>query len=407
MKVFLKKWAVHIFFVLILVDIIFFLNQTIKDRGIFEYFGVDYRLWYSTGNIIRYKGIGSIYNFDLQGFFQKQVFDTYSIRSNQSMEFWPLPLPYLSIFALPMIVLSYVKPLDGFLIWTILHILISVLYLLLFIRRLHLNIRMYYLVIIFISLPFFLNFLFAQVNLLLLIATGEFIVNYKKGKEEIAGICLAGLLLKPQNLLLVIPGLIYLRKWKILKGLTLAGLLILLVSLLLVGHDGILGLINTILNWPSQLGDSGMNLLAFSTNLDKVVPQFISKIIIICFYILLLFNIGKNWVDYKNGKNPFDFIALLFCTFLITFAISPHANIYMAMLIIPFGLVLFSNQWLSSKLSFYWLFVPITLFLITSWISPGLAHAVAGMAMLFVNILLASQMSNTKQGASLINDNYR
>ena len=379
-------------FILLIISVVLFVVRTTMTRGYFEYIGVDYRLWYSTGLIIRNHGIQNIYNYDLQGYYQRQLFDTYSIPNRASMDFWPLPLPYLSVFTLPMVLLTLLEPMPGFVIWTVINLGVAYYFLSRFIGKSHLNLPRIYILIIFFSFPFLLNTLFAQVNLLLLISVGEFIVNLRDSKNRTAGGWLTGLLIKPQLLLLLIPGLIYLRKWKILAGFAIGGLLVVLGSLLLVGFSGSFDYASTILNWPSVLGDSGMNLLALSTNLNKFLPDIISKTLILFLYLLFLLLIIINWIDYRINYEKSSFEALLLATFLTTFTLSPHSNVYMAIMIIPLGFILLDKKILSERLAFYWCLFPVVLFLLVGTYSVGAAHAVGGMSMLFVNMLVSNRL---------------
>jgi len=387
-----QSLVIKVIFVFLAVGIVFFVIKTTISRGLFEYIGVDYRLWYSTGSIIRYHGVPNIYDFNLQAFYQQELFNEYSIPHRTSMDFWPLPLPYLSIFTLPMVFLTLFQPIPGLIIWTVINLFVSFFYIKRFLKKYQLMPRHFYILIFLLSFPFVLNTLFAQVNLILLISFGEFILNSTNSRGRVAGAWMAGLLIKPQLLILLIPVLIYLKKWKILLGFTIASVVIILLSILLVGFSGLKDYASTILNWPSVLGDSGMNLLALETNFKKFMPDTISIIIILFLYILFLVQLVKSWINYKKYAKEKKFEVLIMSTLLTTFTVSPHSNVYMAIMIIPLGFVIFTNKIISEKLVFAWLIFPITLFLLVGTYSVGTAHAIVGMAMLFVNMIVSNAL---------------
>jgi len=392
MQKYIKKWGLLVLNLFLLFLIFLFVLNTLRDRGLFEYIGIDFRLWYSTGSIIRLHGISSIYDSSLQSFYQRELYEGFSISNYASMPFWPLPLTYLPIFTLPMYFLSFFTPVFGFVIWITQNLIIGYLYLLTWIKRAEIVLSRYKVLVVLISLPFLLNIILTNVNLILLILVGELVIGLKNGKEELTGIFLAGLLLKPQNLILVIPGLIYLRKWKVLKGFVIASAIILLISVVLVGKNGIIGLVDTIINWPDQLGDSGMTLIAFSANMKKFLPDILVKVITIFFYVILIVNLGKVWVWNKKANDDQHFVIFFYITLLTTFSLSPHGNVHMAMMIIPLGLYLYSLGIVKSIAAFLWIYIPLFLFLIIGMISVGLAHIIGGMAMLFVNILMSSKV---------------
>jgi len=86
--------------------------------------------------------------------------------------------------------------------------------------------------------PVFANFINGQVNVFLLVCTGEFLRNVMEDHPFTAGLWLGGLLLKPQVLILIVPVILILRYWKIFAGFFASSAVILLTSLALSGWNG-------------------------------------------------------------------------------------------------------------------------------------------------------------------------
>jgi hypothetical protein len=274
--------------ILLIMGYTVFIVRNVSDRGLFEYVGIDYRLWYSSGMIARYHGFSEIYNPELQSHYQLPLYKKYARISSASMNFWPLPLPNLPIFILPMIVLTIFPPITGFIIWSLINSIGTYTYLVWFFRRNNLPISPTFLLLGLLSLPAFLNIIFGQINLLLLISIGESITTFRKGDEFKTGAWLALLLSKPQTLLLLIPCFLIARKNKVIIGFLFWSLILLITSFLICGREAIMGPFRVITNWPTILGDSGTNFLSLANNVTKFAPLYVANSILILSTISLI-----------------------------------------------------------------------------------------------------------------------
>jgi hypothetical protein len=380
-----------------------FVWWNISYRGIFEYIGIDYRLLYASGMIARYHGFASIYDVVLQTQYQSPLYYLYPKFTTMIMEFWPLPLPYLPVFIVPFLMLTFFTPINGFLIWSAINLVGTCLYIMSFLKRENLSLPLYKFLFIFLSLPLFLNLIFGQVNLWLFICLGEFSLALMNKRDLKSGLWLGGLLLKPQLLILFIPGLLIQKKNKVLIGLLFSSLFFFLVSLILAGEASISGPINVILHWPtSVLGDSGMNLLSLSNNLSKNIPFEFTRILLIIFSILFFLVGIKLWIPRKNSMDPENIDLLILTTFAITCTISPHSNVHMAIPIILLGLSAYLRNQIPASLVLCWVLIPSTLFLIVSFASIGDAHAVGGTAVLGMNIAIIIWMILKRDSKSIV-----
>jgi hypothetical protein len=360
----------------------------IQQRGIFEYAGVDFRLQYATGMIIRQKGVAAIYDYATQSQYQLPLYQSFSVDTPASMDFWPLPLPYLAVFCAPMLMWSFFPPMPGFLVSCLINFLGPLVYGWFFLKRSGMRPKLIHYLYILASVPFFFNLIFGQVNLWLLVCAGEAYLAFQRQKPIQSGLWLAGLLLKPQLLLLLIPYFILKRQGRVLLGFLGGSVTVGFLSIALAGQAAITGPLNTIRSWPTVLGDSGMNLLTLKGNLDQSFPNILGTVIVISLTLITVFLSLYPW--FKGGafhqsiSSPLLFASLLAaaCT------IAPHANIYMALPLIPFLLLSKENQGIPEWIRCIWFCLPSVSFLLLSGIHVGVAHTLMGTMLLIMNLFI-------------------
>lgn len=380
-----KYW---IFAFVLFIAYICFVASTYSKRGAFEYVGIDFRLWYSTGMIARYHGFSHIYDFDLQTIYQKPLYNMAN-PTNMSMPFWPLPLPYISVFTLPMYFLSFFSPKVGFILWTIINLIIYIWYCNSFCKRNNIQIHLYYQIASILCLPLFLNFFLGQVNLIMLISLGESVTALRNRQELMSGLWLAGLILKPQTLLLFLPIFILQRKNTVIRGLILGSFLLILISLFLSGFEGLTGPFNVITNWSTLnhqdiLGDSGTTFLSLFLNLIKVMPIPPAFIIVFLLTILVVSLVGWLWIK----KEKLTINALFLFTFTISCTITPHSNIHMLIPLLPLLLLAVEEGQVTKGFTLIWIFIPAYSFILFGLASTEYAHVAGGLSMMVVNLTL-------------------
>lgn len=371
-----------------ILEYIAFAIWMVLSRGIFEYIGVDYRLWYATGMIARFHGFDQIYYYSLQAQYQLPLYIQYAHIGLMSMPFWALPLPYLSAFTIPMVLLTFVNPVTGFVAWTVISVVGTLVYVGFFLKRNQITIERHSLLIIAGSTPFLFNVLLGQVNLWLMIALGEAMIAYSHKHTFWAGFWLAGLLLKPQLLLLLVPLILITRNWKVLAGFTAGSALVGGISFTISGMAAIEGPINTLRSWPSSLNDSGMNILTFVTNLQKFIPQNLAWVLVVLMFIFTIMLYIKWMLSNMNSGATARMELYLLVTLAVTCSISPHSNIYMALPMLLPGMVALAKRQIPRWLALTWALAPSTVFLLIAPLSVGGAHAMLGTTMLLVNLSL-------------------
>jgi len=384
--------------IIALFGFIIFILWNYFNRGLFEYIGIDYRLWYSSGWIAREYGFSHIYDQALQSFYQSQLVDLFSSPSKWSMPFWPLPLPYLSIFVLPMLGLTIIKPVQGFLIWTVINTIGTIIYVSWFQRRMGWSVPKKVFLPVIISLPVLLNILFGQIYLLLLVALGESLILIRKERLFEAGLWLGLLLLKPQTLILIIPYLVISKKYRILLGTFISSFGLILLSFILSGKQAFLGPYRVITSWPVILADSSVNLLSLAANISKFASDYIPVLItlisiLITIYFVLRYFSAQQW-NLRLDHVEVDFLVLYNATCLI----APHANIHMLLPLVILLLTAYQKRYLTSRWLLIWGITPLLVFLITSIGSIGIAHNIAAIIQVLMSVFILYELSlvNTK-----------
>lgn len=355
-------------------------------RGLFEYVGVDHRLWYATAGIIRDHGLASVYEPSLQAEYQLPLYEQYSRPDPFAMPFRPLPFPYLPLFASCLVLLLPFPPVTGLLLSTFLKTAVVLVYLWSLVRRTRPTRHSLPISLVLLSLPMFLNLLLAGMNVWLLIALGESLMALRRGKDWQAGLWLGGLLLKPQTLILFIPGLLIAKKWRILGGFVVASAVVGILSLLLAGPAGLVGVYQVISEWPSILAESGTNWRALALNLSIVWPSAEALAYAVLFAGSLLTTAAALWL-WRRQPGAEDSQTLFLGTYAATCVVTWSSNVYMSLPLLAAGVLLWVEGKMPSLLACVWLFLPTALFLALAFTrDPGTAHNVAGTGLLGTNL---------------------
>lgn len=339
-----NEWRRLGLFAVIIVYVLIFLYSYIQF-GVLNGIGSDYLSYWTMGKIADEYSFREMYDIDLitsvqysQLSFLEIPFDTFS----------PLAAPYLAFFLVPFKFLSSLDAKLGYWLLTIVSAVILYGYLAWFYKS---TSKIYNVVLdgvlvplLFFSYPVFINFFAGQVEVILLICTGQFIYCALKKREIQSGLWLGGLLVKPQVLVLIIPGLILKKLWKPLIGFLISSIVILSSSLLLTGFDGMISMAKLWLNFaegrvnfgtPGSMANWRMVGYLFSnwsnSNLGWVFGAIGMVISLIIWAKLSL----KN---YPYGSYPWilNFLGI----FAISCAFTWHSHIHMGMVLIPFLLIL-------------------------------------------------------------------
>jgi hypothetical protein len=373
----------------------------IQSSGLFDYIGADFRVFRASAEIAVTQGFGQVYDIAPQGAqdtVQSRLYQEYATgpeRANYAV----IPLPYLPAYVLLFLPLLLLDPLSGFIIWTILNAAGLVLYLWRFRRALPAYQGRDLTLLLLLSYPAFLNLFFGQVNLLLLICLGEFYLALVRGREFASGLWLAGLLLKPQVLFLLLPGLLLRGRWRALAGCAAASLPILGLSLLLGGVQGMWDWAQLVLLYPggvaTNVPELMMNWRALAFNLEALLPTAAAWGIGWAGLGLTALAALSLWLRRVEPSSP-RFAVVLLGTYAATCAVAWHAHVHMALPLLAVFLALEASRQLPRPALNAWAILPALVFFVTILvvprIAPGLAGpgllAVPGLTMLALNLFL-------------------
>ncbi len=358
--------------------------------GLFGFAGIDYRSFRASAEIVATRGFSELYDLNIQEQFQRPLYES-SVKSGSGTRYETAPLYYLPVFVLPMLLLLPFSPVAGFVFWTVLNALLLLLYL----RRLGSTLSstggLPPWTLLLFSLPAFWTLFFGQVGVWLLVCLGEFLLAILRGKEWTAGFWLAGFLLKPQALILLLPGLLLARRFKVLAGVVLAGLALVVLSALLAGPPALLALGRLFIDSTAGLATNNpflmMNWRALAVNLETVLPSPLAWGLSIAGLSVTAAAALSLWVRPTRVRE--DFSLILLGTYAATCAVSWHAHMHMALPAAAPLLALVAAGRASRAMLAAWVAIPALVFFIALVLVGRLAMNLAGLGMLAMNVVIA------------------
>jgi hypothetical protein len=241
-----------------------------------------------------------------------------------------------------------------------------------------------------VCLPLLSNLVLGQINVFLVVCLGEFILAYVNGRQVRSGLWLAGMLIKPYILILLLAGLAVSRRWRVLYGFG-AGLLIVLgSSFIMAGVDGVAASLELAFRFAGpliQTGSTMMNWRALALNLEAILPGWANWVtagvgMTVVAAIALL-----RWLQ-PNQEAGNNFLRLILATLSATFAISWHSHFYLMVLLIPILLILDQHDKLPASILAAWAFGPPGLYLSVFLVQPDMARNMLGLGYLGLNLFL-------------------
>ncbi len=320
-----------------------------KDFGLFNGLGCDFLAFWSAGKIANLHGFGQAYNLELIR--QAQV-DVITSMQYSTIAFPTFPVALFPVFVLPFTLLSKLDAGAAFGLWSILNIVILIIYSIFFAKNIldQKKVQPFQkllLLSVLISYPVVANLIYGQVETLLVICGGEMIRNAIAKKPWLSGAWLGGMLIKPQILLLVLPALLIMKNWKVLAGFSISSAGILLTSLLLAGWDGMTAMLKlwfafvpgvettssfSMANWRMLI--ENLNTLTSSSTGWFVAGAGMLTTAILWLLLCLKAPVfgSREWI--------IRFLAI----FAASCAFTWHSHIHMGMVLIPFLLYTVSTM---------------------------------------------------------------
>lgn len=339
---------------------IFYLTQFTLDllvwKIMFGNLGGDYSAYWSAAKIANESGYAEIYNLDKLTEIQKPL-------SPPDLPFGPRPVAYLPIFILPFQLFALMNPYLGYWIWTLLNLIFFIYYLRFFTQRTTqqpMENRLLFMLLL--SLPFFLNLFFGQINIWLTICIGEHLRAALSGKPFQAGLWLGGLIIKPHYLILIVMVLLIQRYTKIQAGFTVSSVLITGISFLMAGVNGFRALLGLWLGYANSLPTADpfimMNWRMVALNLEEYLEPPVAWALPILGMIVTFAMLLYLWRRPIMIQAPSYPIALL-GTIAATMSLTWHSHIFSGVIILaPLAYLAQKDQQLPEKTLFNWVFIP-------------------------------------------------
>jgi hypothetical protein len=339
-------------------------------RELFHPVGLDFFGFWSAGRAATLSNYSQVYDLGLLKDIQVQQLDRLDL---STQDYAPFPAPLFSIFLVPFQLFSFLEVRLSFWIWSLINLVILVIYLGFFISRIsgrkapH-SLPKRILVFLLLSYPVFHNFYWGQIDVFLLICCGECIRNALLKRPLISGLWLGGLLIKPQILFLVIPALFLLKNGRMILGFVITSLCVLASSLALSGFQGLLAMLKL---WFSYLPGIDTNAPAIMANwrmlglhLSALLSPWFGWAVAISGMVASLVIWYLLWRR-KPAFGSAHWITMLGGIFSITCAFIWHSHVHMMMVIIPFLVFASLHGMIPRRVYELWVFaIPVATILV-------------------------------------------
>ena len=366
---------------------------SLRSRGVFEYWGADYRAFRASAEIARQAGYAKIYDLAAQDAVQRPLYARNASAQVQK-DYAVIPTPYLPVFILPMQLLLALPPVEGWVAW----MAIQIVALFLYFRRIRSSIAPLQgpsTLALFVALPTFFTITFGQVNILILVGFCEFLLALRQEKDFEGGLWLGLLMVKPQLLVLILPALLLERRWRTLLSAGVVCLGVVIVSLFIAGRDGISALVALWLGYtgsmPTTYPESMMNWRGLMLNLQPLIGTR-----------------GSAWIAVLGiGAAALTGIGLWLCRqrreglvvagngiYAMTCTVAWHSHVHLALPLLGTMYGLKQSDGLTSDWLNALILVPTLAFAVLGIIvDAGAAHRVAGMLFLAFSLALGASLT--------------
>lgn len=351
--------------------------------------GVDFRGYYASAKIALEHGFAQVYDQDLQRDYQAALL--YRCPKPPSVPPLYVAMPYLPVFVVFLLPFTLLDFTTSFYCWIGLQLVIFTFSLYYASKTSGQKVDTTRLLQWGFCIPLISNLYLGQINAFLALLLVAFLLAFSQEKDFLSGIWLSAFLIKPHLLILLLPGLLWRRRWSLLAGFGCGSLVILLGSIALAGFQAlsaILGLTYQFAGPLIQTAHGMMNFRAFALNMSTILPAWVAWTLAGLGALLTLALAARAWI-LTDISSPDRKIRLGVITLVATFLLSWHSHFYMLMLLPPMLLYLDIKGLLPSQIRFAWTLGPPLVYLSVYWLNPTLERSLFGFSMLMLNIFVA------------------
>jgi len=391
-----RTWLDIAWFVLLLVLLALIAREYWTGRFCSQ-MGVDFRGYYASAQVARQHGFAVVYDQELQKDVQSGLIYRCTISADQPPLY--VAMPYFPVYVLlfwPFTLLDFTS---SYILWLSLQLGMFLLYLWRFSKALGESAGLFRILQWGFCIPLVVNLYLGQINALLVILLGEFIIALSRGKKQTSGLWLSTLLVKPHMLILLVPGLLVSQNWSVLAGFMIGSVVIVGTSFLLAGVKGLASMLQLTFQFAGpliQMPSGMMNWRALALNLGKVIPDWIGWLLAGVGAVVIFVLVMRRWRN-PPFRSPTQLVWLVTITIFGTFILSWHAHFYMLMLVVPMLVYLDIMRVLTPSQLGAWMLGPPIIYAVAHLVCPALERNLFGMGMLALNVwMLLSGLKQTR-----------
>jgi alpha-1,2-mannosyltransferase len=381
-----RTWFNPAWLILLASFLVGFIAFILSGRGC-DFLATDFRGYYVAGQITRLAGVAAVYEPRRQAESQATLLlkcPDGTVRPARLS----VMVPYLPVFILPFLPLPSLEFTASYVIWSLMNLVILFFYLYRFSTALPARTNWLVLFQWALCFPLLVNLMLGQINVILVIALGEFVLCLSQDKPFRAGLWLGGLMLKPHLLILLLPGLLISRNWKTLFGFGACSALLLTASLFLTNPSDLhawLAVVRSFVDSSFNSIPDMMNARGMAFNLERFIPASIAWLAAAILILVTALLVLNRW---KEPGITYNIFWLMLATFAGTFIVTWHSNLYLWLVLLPFLIALDLEDQLPLAFLVVWILGPAAVFFPVYFFNPELAQPALAVAMLCINFIL-------------------
>jgi hypothetical protein len=367
----------------------------IRPEGLSPLVGADYAVILASADIATTYGFIDVYDLGTQLMVQERL---HGVTRDPSSAPATSPAFYLPIFIAIFVPLLLVPPVPSFWIWTAFTVVAIVLALRTWNGSAGES-QVSLVPSLLFSQPALATLILGQVDVLLLVCLSAFLWAGIRGADVHAGLWLSGLLLKPQTLVVILPGLVLARRWKCLAGFAAGGLFLLACSLALGGTSALAA--EAELWVAAAFGGSGHRIItgppvmanwrAFGAHIVNVIGAEATWTLVIVASAATFLAALWLWRARTSRSGP-GLALTVMASYAAACSLSPHAHVSMSLPLAAPLLFLVRAGLVPFSILVIWCLVPMALVLrnvvIAMFDPPIGGPGIDNLGMLLVNLML-------------------